>query len=113
MPLPASIIFLIASGASNGGSATPLPRATALSTAFPPPDAGDLPRTAADASRVGFASVVVPVSPGSAAAASAAEPACPATGATAFARDCGSGGSDTVASGVAVATIGEVAGAAA
>ena len=46
MPLPASMICLTASGASSGGSATPLPRATARSTALDPPDAGFFPRIA-------------------------------------------------------------------
>src|SRR4051812_45986305 len=98
MPLPASMICLTASGASSGGSATPFPKATALSTALLPPLAGFLPRTAAEAARVGFASV--PDSPGSAAASSARDVAAPATGSTAFAREplVGSGGSETSSS---------------
>src|SRR3954452_16104025 len=102
IPFPASMICLTASGASSGGSATPLPSAIALSTALLPPEAGLLPRTAADAALVGFASL--PVSPASEAASTDAEgeadaTAPPATGATALAReDCGSGGSSTVSS---------------
>src|SRR3954451_13921990 len=95
IPLPASMICLTASGASSGGGATPLPRATAVSTAFEPPDAGFGPCNAKDgAALVGALSV--PVSPGSAAVAAADEEASPATGATVFAReDDGSGGRST------------------
>src|SRR3954469_24856336 len=112
MPLPASIICLIASGASSGGSATPLPSATAVSTAFDPPLAGVFPRTAADAARVGLESTAS--SPGSAAAVDGAgEDDCtpPATGATDRARDSvGSGGSETASSDCA-ATTGDAVGA--
>ena len=68
MPLPASMIFLTASGASSGGSATPLPSAIALSTALEPPRAGFFPRTAAEAALRGLG-VACAVRPGSAAAA--------------------------------------------
>src|SRR6188472_3432738 len=111
MPLPASIIFLTASGASSGGSATPPPTATALVTALAPAPAVFLPWGAEEASVVGLTSGAD--RPGSAATSGAAEGA-PATGATDFARDAsGSGGNVIFASGVAVATIGEDAGAAA
>src|SRR6478752_4149365 len=111
MPLPASIIFLTASGASSGGSATPFPIATALVTASAPAPAVFLPWAAEEASVVGLTSGAD--RPGSAATSPAAEGA-PATGATDFARDAsGSGGNVIFASGVAVATIGEDAGAAA
>ena len=104
------MIFLTASGASSGGSATPLPRAIALSTAFEPPDAGVFPRSAEEAARVGFASV--PVRPGSAAAASSGcAVTVPATGSTSFAREAsGSGGRSAEASCVAAgATSADVA----
>src|SRR3954451_15750426 len=95
------MICLTASGASSGGSATPLPSAIALSTALLPPEAGLSPRTAAEAALVGLASL--PVSPASEAASVEAgvedATAPPATGATVLAReDCGSGGSSTVSS---------------
>src|SRR3954470_11536553 len=105
MPLPASMICLTASGASSGGSATPLPKATALSTALEPPDAGLALFSAPEACLVGLASVAL--RPGSAVA-SVVAPAAPATGATDRARDSvGSGGSDTASSvGTGVATSG-------
>ncbi len=94
MPLPASMICLTASGASSGGSATPLPSAIAVSTELEPPLAGFLPRTADDAALVGAASL--PVRPGSAADASSAADEPPTTGSTALAREpSGSGGSET------------------
>src|SRR3954463_5098779 len=105
MPLPASMICLTASGASSGGSATPLPRAIACETAFEPPDALYLPCTALDAGVDGAS----PASfkPGSGATASAEVVGSPATGWTALADDCaGSGGSSTCSFG-ALATTGD------
>src|SRR3954452_9412438 len=104
MPLPASMICLTASGASSGGSATPLPSAIACETAFEPPDALYLPCTAFEAGVEGAS----PASfkPGSGATAS--EPATvgsPATGCTALADDCvGSGGSSTCCFGASATT---------
>src|ERR1700761_3585444 len=83
MPLPASIISLISSGASSGGSATPLPTATALVTELLPPDAGWSPFSE-EAAWVGAAPASV--SPGSGAVSSVAcAVASPATGCTALA----------------------------
>src|SRR3954464_9330602 len=105
MPLPASMICLIASGASSGGSATPLPSAIACETALEPPDALYLPCTALEAGAEGAS----PASfkPGSGATESAGGGGSPATGCTALADDCvGSGGSSTCSFG-ALATTGE------
>src|SRR4051794_10645604 len=104
MPLPASMICLTASGASNGGSATPLPNAIACETAFEPPDALYLPCTALEAGAEGAS----PASfkPGSGATrASADAVGSPATGCTALAEDCvGSGGSSTCSFGAEATT---------
>src|SRR3954463_9214722 len=108
MPLPAWIICLTASGASSGGSATPLPSAIASVRELEPPLAGCAPWMALVAARVGFASS--PVRPGSGATAASAEADVPpATGCTTRARVLvGSGGSP--ASGSAVAAAGAGAG---
>src|ERR1700760_2487147 len=109
MPLPASIISLISSGASSGGSATPLPTATALVTELLPPDAGCAPFSD-DAACVGAAPASV--NPGSGALESLAwAVAAPATGCTALAwLLVGSGGRSAATVAVAVAeTIGVVA----
>src|SRR5215467_11313887 len=111
MPLPASMICLTASGASSGGSATPLPRAIACETAFEPPEALYLPCTALEAGVEGAS----PASfkPGSGATPASAEVVgSPATGCTALAEDSlGSGGSSTCSLG-AEETTGEAGGAA-
>src|SRR5215813_10675072 len=110
MPLPASMICLTASGASSGGSATPLPSAIACETAFEPPEALCAPCTALEAGADGAS----PASfkPGSGATAASADVVgSPATGCTALAEDCvGSGGSSTCSLG-ADETTGDAGGA--
>src|SRR4051794_41987243 len=94
MPLPASMICLTASGASSGGSATPLPKAIACETALEPPDALYLPCTALEAGAEGAS----PASfkPGSGATESAEGGGSPATGCPPLADGCvGSGGRPT------------------
>src|SRR3954466_13485225 len=103
MPLPASMLCLTASGASSGGSATPLPSATACETALEPPDALYLPCTALEAGAEGAS----PASfkPGSGATESADVVGSPATGWIALAEDCvGSGGKSTSSSGALAPT---------
>src|SRR3954447_7956298 len=94
MPLPAWMICLTASGASSGGSATPLGSAIAWVTALEPPLAGCAPWIAAEAARVGFASPAPPRL-GSTAVSGVVGP--PATGCTTRARVFdGSGGRPAV-----------------
>src|SRR4029078_8251874 len=99
------MICLTASGASRGGSATPLPSAIACETALEPPDALYLPCTALEAGAEGASPASF--NPGSGASEFPGVVGAPAPGCPALAADCvGSGGTSTCPLG-AFATTGE------